>query len=435
MDYSWIIGVLLAGFASIVSNLGLNLQKLTHVRLASQPEKQRRYYYRRKLWMFGLLLVVSGSFFDFFALGFAAQSIIAPLGSLTLVANVFFAPLLLKEKISRPDLFGTALIVVGSGISVAFASHEDTTYRVDDLFNFYTRARFGIYGLSVVLFMTALWFAIQYFENEKIAHGDRGPYARLQKYHRFCYSALSGTVGAQSVLFAKCIAELLVNSIQGHGVLFAFWQTYVLLFCMGITVVLQIKWLNKGLKLFDALYVVPVFQSFWILVSVIAGLTFFGEYTQMDRLSYVMFPFGIIITIAGVYILSGRRVAESTEEISPKTPLMRTEAHIDPRIGFQGEGPPATFTASAMGRCSIVFSSVPAASINAIEDVSVTDVLNFASYGALDDNTDLSPARSKSTTSIASTYEDAHTSPILVHRDNDGVEDDAASLSGAEEEV
>src|SRR4051812_38303881 len=50
-------------------------------------------------------------------------------------------------------------------------------------------------------------------------------YKSKLQYHRFCYAALSGTVGAQSVLFAKCFAELLMATIRGAGVLFAHWQT------------------------------------------------------------------------------------------------------------------------------------------------------------------------------------------------------------------
>jgi uncharacterized membrane protein len=128
-SYSWVIGVALAGVASIISNLGLNLQKLTHLRNETASDEVRRRYYKQKLWLLGISLVILGSFADFSALGFGAQSIIAPLGSLTLVANVVFAQLLLHESISRRELLATLTIICGSGLSVAFASHEDTTYR------------------------------------------------------------------------------------------------------------------------------------------------------------------------------------------------------------------------------------------------------------------------------------------------------------------
>jgi hypothetical protein len=48
-------------------------------------------------WVLGFLLVMFGSFADFAALSFGPQSLVAPLGSLTLVSNSIFAPFLLHE--------------------------------------------------------------------------------------------------------------------------------------------------------------------------------------------------------------------------------------------------------------------------------------------------------------------------------------------------
>jgi uncharacterized membrane protein len=67
-----------------------------------------------------------GSLFDFAALAFAAQSIVAPLGSLTLVSNILFAPLLLDERVARRDVIATLGIVAGSIVSVVFATHDET---------------------------------------------------------------------------------------------------------------------------------------------------------------------------------------------------------------------------------------------------------------------------------------------------------------------
>jgi len=127
-DYHWAIGVVLAAAASVISNLGLNFQKLTHLKIADQDEHAKLNYYKDTVWMLGLLMVIIGSLADFAALAFGAQSIIAPLGSLTLVANVFFAPCLLGETLTKRDLFATLTIIVGATISVMFASHKDTIY-------------------------------------------------------------------------------------------------------------------------------------------------------------------------------------------------------------------------------------------------------------------------------------------------------------------
>lgn len=114
----------LASTGSMISNLGLNLQKLTHVRAMRVAAAQQQNsansnsansksdsipssnaYYRKPIWVLGLSLVVFGSIADFIALGFAAQTIVAPLGSLTLVTNVVFAPYFAGEKLSRSHSF------------------------------------------------------------------------------------------------------------------------------------------------------------------------------------------------------------------------------------------------------------------------------------------------------------------------------------------
>ena len=44
---------------------------------------------------------------DFVAFGFASASLIAPLGSVTLICNAVMSPYLLGEKITRADIIAT----------------------------------------------------------------------------------------------------------------------------------------------------------------------------------------------------------------------------------------------------------------------------------------------------------------------------------------
>ena len=119
----WYFGVVMAIVACFISNLGVNLQKKAHLNLLGKSEQERRGYNKQATWKLGLLLIALGSIADFVALGFAPQSLVAPLGSFTLVSNVFLAPLLLKEKVFARSIIATAIIVLGSTISVSFASH------------------------------------------------------------------------------------------------------------------------------------------------------------------------------------------------------------------------------------------------------------------------------------------------------------------------
>jgi len=113
----------LAALASFISNLGVTLQKLDHLRHAQEPDSVRNLYHKRALWRVGLGLVIFGSIADLAALSFGPQSLIAPLGSLTLVSNIIFAPLLLHEYVTTKALIATGGIVIGSAVAVAFAPH------------------------------------------------------------------------------------------------------------------------------------------------------------------------------------------------------------------------------------------------------------------------------------------------------------------------
>jgi uncharacterized membrane protein len=72
---------------------------------------------------------VIGSAADFVALSFAPQSLVAPLGALTMVSNVIFAPLILREHVTTKDLIATFIILSGSVLAVAFGAHVEYSYQ------------------------------------------------------------------------------------------------------------------------------------------------------------------------------------------------------------------------------------------------------------------------------------------------------------------
>lgn len=86
------IGAALAVVSSVVSNLGVNIQKYSHNENELKTLEERVPYIWRQRWWVGLILIISGSIGDFAAFGFAPQALVAALGGgSTLVANVFLA--------------------------------------------------------------------------------------------------------------------------------------------------------------------------------------------------------------------------------------------------------------------------------------------------------------------------------------------------------
>ena len=369
-------------------------------------------YTRQLTWQCGLALVILGSLFDFAALAFASQSQIAPLGSLTLVSNVFLAPLLLKEKLSRRDVVCTLVIVAGAALAVMCAAHDDATLTTKEMFGqhmrhagerppaltirsplplpvthpsplspllwfdgsgYFVHIQFVLYAATVVVVVLSLrvmtWKAGVLRRRAHTSRDAAQRYVMGMKFHRFGYAAAAGIMGAQSVLFAKCTSTLFRATISGDGNMFVYPGTYAVLAGLGVTIFFQIRWLNSGLRLFPALYVVPVFQSFWILVSVISGMVFFDEvlytaHTQGRRscppstmhsashsalcvppcqyqgvldepLNAFGFCSGLMLTIGGVYVLSQRAGHDTAADTEHREEEVNGAEAVDPPVdGF-----------------------------------------------------------------------------------------------------
>ena len=84
---------------------------------------------------------------------------------------------------------------------------------------------------------------------------------------------------------------------------------YFLIVCMLASIVTQTHFLAEGLRCFDALYIVPVFQCFFIIVSIVGGGIFFAEFARLSAFQIGFFALGVIITLWGVWKLSQREMS------------------------------------------------------------------------------------------------------------------------------
>ena len=74
------------------------------------------------------------------------------------------------------------------------------------------------------------------------------------------------------MLLAKSSVELLKNALFSGGEAFRHAAFYALLAGMLFTLLMQISFLNEGLRRFDSLLLFPTYQAVWILMSVLGGI-------------------------------------------------------------------------------------------------------------------------------------------------------------------
>ena len=279
------------------------------------------------------MFVIMGALCDFASLSFAPQSVVMPVGSLTLVANVFFAHFWLGEKLGTTDIIGTSFIVGGAVlIAVAYGAlgktaSEHVFYDADDLVELYHRWVVFFFGITVLGILGGFFYVMKKAERlvEEGKQKTEEYMGLLAKVHPISYAAVAGIFGSFSVTFGvfslnfsvrlnspvntnntsstgKAIGELLAaTSSDEKGNQFEEPFMYVFLFCMIVTILMQTHYLAHGLEFFDALFIVPVFQCFFIVLSIMGGALYWKEMASFNASQWTLFPIGVLVTLYVVF--------------------------------------------------------------------------------------------------------------------------------------
>ena len=302
------LGVSLSLGASIFSNAGLNLQKFSLMRERLRPSGLVRGYVRQPLWWLGIFLVFLFSFGDFAALIYISQSVAAPLGGSTMVTNVILAHCWLGEPFTQRDALGVGIILAGLSLVGVFGSRSSQCYTMDELEDLTTDPQVVAYVLGVATLLIGLYGAAKLLERRRDVMGAYSPawVSRWAKRERFILPALSGLLGGQTVLCAKGIAEVLESQSAGEPQLNlpGFW---LLVAAMLSFIVMQIHWMAVAMKMYDNMYLQPVFQSFFLGSATLGGVVCFRELETVATVQRYIFVLGMGMLLLGVVVLTGRQ--------------------------------------------------------------------------------------------------------------------------------
>ncbi|OVA09722.1 Magnesium transporter NIPA [Macleaya cordata] len=307
----WVIGAFINLFGSIAINFGTNLLKLGHnerERLSVLENdgangklilKPIIYF---QTWRVGILFFALGNCLNFISFGYAAQSLLAALGSVQFVSNIAFAYFVLKKRVTVKVLVATAFIVLGNIFLVAFGNHQSPVYTTEQLAEKYSNIIFLLY--CIILILIVVFHHSIYRKGElllSVSGHDLNPY-----WHTllpFSYAIVSGAIGSCSVLFAKSLSNLLRLTMSSDYQLHS-WFTYSMLLLFLSTAGFWMARLNEGLALFDAILIVPMFQIAWTFFSICTGFVYFQEYQVFDALRTTMFILGMTSVFVGISLLA-----------------------------------------------------------------------------------------------------------------------------------
>ncbi|KAK9586872.1 hypothetical protein V6Z92_005808 [Aspergillus fumigatus] len=259
---------------------------------------RRKSYLRSPYWWAGLVLMCLGEIGNFMAYGFAPASIVSPLGVVALISNCVIAPIMLKEKFRQRDAWGVLIAIAGAVVVVLSASSSEEKIGPHDIWVMITRWEFELYlGLTACLIIALMWVSHKYGSRTILI--DVG---------------LVALFGGYTALSTKGVSSLLSFTLW-HVITFP--VTYLLVFVLVFSALMQIRYINRALQRFDSTQVIPT-QFVLFTLSVIVGSAVlyrdFENYT-VERAS--KFVSGCLMTFLGVYfITSGRLRADDESSFS-----------------------------------------------------------------------------------------------------------------------
>ena len=317
------IGVTSSLLGSVVLNLGLNIQKLAFVRNSKVAPEERKPVYKNCLWLFGFLVFAIGNAGDAVGLTFTAQSIITPIGAIALVSNLFFARLLIGEKIGCKTSVAIVFIICGVVSIVVSGNTNCSSVTLDTLKLKFLQPGFLIFAV----FHLGTLFGLLFYtcaKEKKMYEIDtttkRKVYVGLENFTpseksrlRLAMPLLGSCFAAWTVLLSKSVGELVKVSGRSGDSQFIYWETYVILGGFIVSMPCQIMYINKGLAHFESLYIIPIFYSTWLIGSIMMGALFWNEFDGFEVWQYVVFSAGVLCVMIGVLLLQQREIISTDE--------------------------------------------------------------------------------------------------------------------------
>lgn len=300
------IGAALAIIGNLLISISMNIQKYSHLRQAE--EKSETHYLKSKIWWLGLILMVLGEIGNFSAYGFSPASLVAPLGTTTVIANAIIAVVFLRERVRYQDVFGVTLAIVGAFLLVTFSTKETSELTGRELAGYLRQWPFLIYViLEVIIFCTLLFVQWRYdLENVVI------------------FLLLVALLGSLTVISAKAVSSMINITLSGYSQL-GHPLFYVMLIVMIGTAIAQVKFLNRAMQSFDATVVVPTNFVLFTISAIISGIVLYKEFYGLTFLEIFMFLFGCVLSFVGVYYITSERKQEESDE-----QLLLTNADLFP---------------------------------------------------------------------------------------------------------
>ncbi|EFO62565.1 Purine permease-related protein [Giardia lamblia P15] len=268
-------------------NVGMFIQKKSHLRQQMRDKTDSPRYWRSVGWWVGIVVFVFGVVMDFVSLSLLPTTVTLPLGSVGLVISLLCSHFGLHERLSCYDIVGLVFVITGACITMIFIPKERSLLTVPML-------RSMLQAKNV-----ELWYFLAFFLLTPAVVG-----VSFALPCALTYGICPGVNGTITMICGKIIGELTLQTLFYDNNQMKYLEYYAFVLCIVPSVLCQNHLLQRALAHYDNMIIVPVYYVCLTILNCLTGLLFFKDFSNITVGSSLAFAAGILIVCIGCVFLS-----------------------------------------------------------------------------------------------------------------------------------
>ena len=245
------------------------------------------------------------------AMNYASPSILAPFSGLTLVWIVLLSKPLVDEEPSRLQIGAASMIVLGETIIALFGDHtNEEGVTLEDIERSYLYPPFLLYLAGLTVWTMLLVYRMKYGSNVTL--------------RRFSWGVSGGSITGLQNFLKDSLTILSLTEAGSYP-----WYLPIMILLAAGSAFGGLLFLTACMKRYDATYSAAMFVGSFVVSASIMSATHYGTFSHLTTIwNWIMYPFGLLVLIAGVWMLLFEQEQRSNTHLSTEAPPRITPVEL-----------------------------------------------------------------------------------------------------------
>eukprot|EP00940_MAST-03C_sp_MAST-3C-sp2_P001212 g1212.t1 len=277
-----VLGVIIELIGTTLSVVGLNGQK--HALMRAEIMRNTENVWQNWRWA---------------AQGFGTQALVASVSNVSLCTNALIARFAFREVLGVRDWFGMFVMFAGTALACFSAPRLPSGADDYDIKKLLSLAKGTAYEIffcsSLFTIVCALVGVLRLPPREK----------QTTNVGAYLYAILAATNGSIVVTLSSIFMKLVRNTWDGNNQ-FKDADSWFIAIGFLACAALNLIFLNKGLKDYESMVIIPMYYALNTVLAVVAGLIFYDTVSEFNSYTLPCFVVGTALSILGIVFLASR---------------------------------------------------------------------------------------------------------------------------------